>query len=127
MAEIKQKPSGEKRKAAKRKKRGGGDGGGAAPEDGAEQLRQAADRQVGLNSEKLADLLTKNALAGDLACARVLVGLAERKKPIPEPRAEPRMAERGPSQAEQLAAEPEWQGAPEDEEQEGESRYSRTG
>jgi hypothetical protein len=81
--------------------------------DGVERLRQEADKQVGQNSEKLASLLTKKALAGDLASTKVLVGLAERKKPRPEPKKK----WRGPSLAERLAAEPEWTG--EEEEDEG--------
>jgi hypothetical protein len=34
--------------------------------DGAEKLRQAADRRVGQHSKKIADLLVANALKGDL-------------------------------------------------------------
>jgi hypothetical protein len=73
--------------------------------DGAERLRQAADKQVGQNSEKLAGLLADKALKGDLASTRVLVGLAERKKP----HAKPATKRHGPSLAEQLSAEPKWQ------------------
>jgi hypothetical protein len=79
---------------------------GRAGKDGAEQLKRAADKRVGRNSEVLADLLTKKALEGDLASARVLVGLAERKKP----REKQVKKRRGPSLAERLVAEPEWQG-----------------
>jgi hypothetical protein len=75
--------------------------------DGAERLHQAADRRVGRISEKLADLLTEKALKGDLASARVLFGLAERKKPIQDLVKK----RRGPGLAERLAAEPEWQEA----------------
>jgi hypothetical protein len=75
-----------------------------ARKSGAERLRQAADRRVGRNSKKLADLLTEKALKGDLASTKVLVGLAERKKPSQEPAKK----RRGPSLAEQLAAEPQW-------------------
>ncbi len=81
-------------------------GGKAGRKDGAERLRQEADRRVGRNSKQLADLLTEKALGGDLASAKVLVGLAERKKPRPEPVKK----RRGPSEAELLAIEPEWQG-----------------
>ena len=80
--------------------------------DGAERLRQAADKRVGRISEKLADLLTDKALAGDLASTKVLFGLAERKKSSPEPVKK----RRGPGLAERWAAEPEWQGEPEDRE-----------
>jgi hypothetical protein len=79
--------------------------------DGAERLRQAADKRVGRNSEKLADLLTEKALDGDLASAKTLFGLAAGKKPIPEPVKK----RRGLSYAERLAAEPEWKGEVEDE------------
>jgi hypothetical protein len=61
---------------------------------------------VGRISEKLADLLTNKALAGDLASARVLFGLAERKKPMQEPVKK----RRGPGLAARWAAEPEWKG-----------------
>ena len=74
--------------------------------DGAERLRQAADKRVGRISEKLADLLRDKAMAGDLASAKVLFGLAERKKPSPEPV----KRRRGPRLTERWAAEPEWQG-----------------
>ena len=77
--------------------------------DGAEQMRQAADKRVGRISEKMADLLSDKALAGDLASARVLFGLAERKKPIQELV----KRRRGPGLAARLAAEPVWQEEPE--------------
>jgi len=77
-----------------------------AGKDGAELLHEAADRRVGQNSEKLADLLTQKALEGDLASTKTLVGYAERKKPKPEPVKK----RRGPSMAERWAAEPEWKG-----------------
>ena len=77
--------------------------------DGAERLRQAADRRVGRNSEKLADLLTEKALGGDLASAKTLIALAAAKKPIPEPVKK----EDEPSYADKLAKEPKWVGEPE--------------
>jgi hypothetical protein len=76
-----------------------------ARKDGAERMRQAADMRVGRISEKMADLLSSKALAGDLACARVLFGLAERKKPIQDLVKK----RRGPGLAARLAAEPPWQ------------------
>jgi hypothetical protein len=78
-----------------------------ARKDGAEQLHQAADRRLGRISEKLAELLTNKALEGDLASARVLFGLAERKKPIQEPVKK----RRGPGPAARFAVEPAWKGA----------------
>jgi VIT1/CCC1 family predicted Fe2+/Mn2+ transporter len=78
--------------------------GKTACKDGAERLRQAADKRVGWNSEELADLLTAKALKGDLASTRVLVTLAASKKPLPE-----RVKKRhGLSLAQRLAAEPQW-------------------
>jgi hypothetical protein len=86
--------------------------------DGAERLRQAADKRVFRNSEKLADLLTAKALEGDLASAKVLVALAGSKKPIEESVKK----WNGPSLAQQLAADAPWQGTKEDEDWEGGSK-----
>jgi hypothetical protein len=94
-----------KHKAVNRASRGS-----AARKDGAEQLRQAADRRVSRISEKLADLLEGKALEGDLASTKVLFGLAERKKPIPAPV----KRRRGLSPAQRLGAEPQWQGEEEE-------------
>jgi hypothetical protein len=80
-------------------------GGKRAHKDGAERLRQAADKRVGRNSEQLADLLETKALAGNLDSLKVLVMLAERKKPRPVPVKKPRR----PSLALRLGAEPEWE------------------
>jgi hypothetical protein len=90
-------------------------GGKTARKDGVERLRKAADKRVGRISEKLADLLEGNALKGDLASTKVLVGLAERKKPMPEPK----KRRRGPSLPDQLAQEPEWEGPEWDGDEEG--------
>lgn len=81
--------------------------------DGVERLRHAADKQVGQNWEELTNLLTAKALSGDLASAKALVALAAGKKPRPK-RAKKR---RGLTQAEQLAAEPPWQGKEEEDEE----------
>ena len=54
----------------------------AARSDGMEQLRREADIRVGRNAAKLADLLTKTALKGDLNNIKALVALAEKKKPV---------------------------------------------
>jgi hypothetical protein len=86
----------------------------ASRKDGAERLRQAADRRVGRNSEKLADLLTARALEGNLASAKTLIGLAAAKKPIPERVKK----QRGLSLAEKWANEPQWTGNLEDLEKE---------
>jgi len=86
-----------KREGARREK--------AARMDGVERLRMAADRALGRNVKKLSDRLAQRAVDGNLASLRVLVMLAEGKKPRPEPVKKPR----GPSRAQRLASEPEWE------------------
>jgi len=81
----------------------------AAHKSGAEQLRCAADRQVGRNSAQLADLMTEKALKGNLAYTKALMGFAEGKKP------EPVKKRRGPTLAQRLKAEPQWRGGDEEE------------
>lgn len=81
--------------------------------DGAERLRQAADRRVGRNANKLANLLTEKALAGSLADTKVLVALAERKKPAPKPERPRRPIL--PWTAAELEAQPQWEGPPPEE------------
>jgi len=73
---------------------------------GAERLRKAADKRVGTNSAKLADLLMKKALAGDMVSAKMLIALAEAKKP------EPPKKRKGPTVAQWWAAQPQWKGPP---------------
>ena len=78
---------------------------GAARKDGVDRLRWAADRRVGRDSEKLADLLSEKALEGDLASTKVLVALADGKSPAPvkqESAFKKLLAD--------LAVEPEWKG-----------------
>jgi len=75
--------------------------------DGVEQLRQAVDRRLGKNSEKIADVLEAKALQGDLATTKAMVGIAEKKKPEPvKKRHEPIL----PWSAAELAREPQWEG-----------------
>ena len=92
--------------------------------NGAERLRVAADKKVGRNSAKLADVLTKKALAGDLGCAKVLLALAEARKP------EPAKKLRGPTLAEWLLLDlkenGQWKGGKKEKEpweEEGEEDY----
>jgi len=80
--------------------------GKAARKSAAERLRQLADKRVGRHSKELADLLTGKALKGDLANIRALVGLAEGKKPEPEPVKK----KRWPTYAMMLAADTPWKG-----------------
>lgn len=86
-----------------------GDGtrqGQTAATDGAEALKKAADREVARNSKKLAEVLRKKAMEGDLASTKLLVTLAENKKPIEEAAEKPS----GPTLAQRWAAEPPWTG-----------------
>jgi hypothetical protein len=78
----------------------------AGRKDGAEELRQAADRQASLNADKLAGLLASKALEGDLASVKVLVSLADGKKPKEVKK------RRGKSYALRLGAEPGWVDVP---------------
>jgi hypothetical protein len=73
-----------------------------------ERLRRAADRRVGRDSEKLAELLSEKALQGDLASAKVLVALADGKKPAPA-----KQESAFKSLIANLAAEPDWKGGEE--------------
>jgi hypothetical protein len=111
MAEMQQEPKSKKAtrktggttgRTTRKKKSEEAAGEDSACTDGAERLRWAADRRVGRNSEKLAKMLTDQALKGDLASAKVLLALAEGKKPAVE--------KKGPvrSLALRLAAEPQW-------------------
>jgi hypothetical protein len=117
MAEARQKLSGDKAngktssknegKRASREKR--------ARKNGAERLRLAVDKRLGQNSETLANLLTNQAMGGDVAIAKALVELAEGKKPRPEPRKK----RRGPTAAELLMADIKQHGQWQDEQEEG--------
>lgn len=78
-------------------------------DDGAEQMRQAADLHVGLNSDTIASALAEKARAGDWASTKALMALAAGKKP----KAEKKKA--GPTLAEWLAGQPEWENAQKDE------------
>src|ERR1039458_4153714 len=78
-----------RRKSSKTTKTKGGkraSGEQTAPLDGAECLRQAVDRRLARNSEKLADMLEAKALEGDLATTKAMVVLADGKKPEPDPK-----------------------------------------
>jgi hypothetical protein len=121
MAEVRLKPA-EKGKAKKRagRKRGAGTTPvrglpkkavsrkaattKAEREDGVEKLKKAADKVLGRNSAKLANLLLDKAVEGKLEGARLLVKLAEGKKPP----VKPKRTWDGKTYAEMLASEPEW-------------------
>ena len=77
----------------------------AERQDGVEKLKKAADKVLGRNSAKLANLLLDKAVEGKLEGARLLVKLAEGKKPP----VRPKRTWDGKTFAEMLASEPEWE------------------
>ena len=84
MAVVPQKPRKEK-KASKKAA-----GNGTEPEkrvrgSGVERLKKAANRQVARKSAELAEMLMNKALEGKVESARLLVTLAEKKKPQEKP------------------------------------------
>jgi hypothetical protein len=76
--------------------------------NGLKRLQRAADRRLGRASETLADVLLKKAKEGRLESARLLVTLAERRKER-KPQEKKKKKREGPSWAELLASEPEWE------------------
>jgi len=76
--------------------------------NGLERLQRAADRRLGRASETLADLLLEKAKEGKLESAKLLVTLAERRKER-KPEEKKKKKREGPSWAELLASEPEWE------------------
>lgn len=107
MAELGRKSSRETAKGKTSSKNTGkrASRGKKARKAGAERLRLAVDKRLGQNSESLANMLTDQAMGGNVATTRAMVEIAEHKKPQPEPVKK----KRGRSLAERLAAEPEWQ------------------
>jgi hypothetical protein len=79
---------------------------------GAVLLRRAADKQVLQHAVKLAELLSKEALEGKLASAKMLVGLAERVDVVPQTKPK----RQGPTEAQILANDKPWEGSLDDEE-----------
>jgi hypothetical protein len=71
--------------------------------NGVERLKKAANMQVARKSSELAELLMNKALEGKLDSARLLVTLAEKKKP-PE---KPVKKRHGPTLLDLLESEPE--------------------
>lgn len=72
---------------------------------GLKKLSEEADKTLGEEGDVIADALSTEAKKGNIACAQLLVDLAERKgrrKRVPRPK------KAGESLATQLALEPEW-------------------
>ena len=78
---------------------------------GVEQLRKEADNVLRRKSKKLAVLLGEKAMTGDLNTVKVLVGLAEKKKPEPERKPEVGPVKERPLTAwiKRIANEPHWE------------------
>ncbi len=109
MALVQQKPRKEKKASRKAAGSGAEPEKGAGPEkpvrgSGVERLKKAANRQVARKSEELAEVLMDKALKGKMDSARLLVTLAEKKKP-PE---KPVKKRSGPTLLDLLESEPEW-------------------
>jgi hypothetical protein len=82
------------------------------------RLMKAADQMVAEHSEKLADLLAKDALKGKVASARLLVALSERmdeaRKKKSESKDRSKMRHGGLTAADLLGSEDEWESETED-------------
>jgi hypothetical protein len=72
--------------------------------NGVERLKKAANRQVARKSEELAEVLMNKALEGRVESARLLVTLAEKKKP----QEKPQKKSHGLKLIDLLESEPEW-------------------
>jgi hypothetical protein len=84
------------------------DGKMRASRAGVKKLRIAADKAIGLNSEKITASLMKQTLKGNVNSVKLLLSLAE-----PQPAQEKAGKRRGRrSAASELAGEPEWPGEP---------------
>jgi hypothetical protein len=76
--------------------------------DGAEMLKLAADKALVEITDVVVSKLREAAEKGDVVCVKTLMSFSERKKP----REKPKKRQRGLTLAQQLAAEPEWEGPP---------------
>lgn len=76
--------------------------------NGLERLKRAVNRRLKRESEALADLLLEKAKEGKIESVRLMVNLAERKKKI-KPEEKKKKRRDGPSWAELLVSEPEWE------------------
>ncbi|HUA93003.1 MAG TPA: hypothetical protein VL991_10565 [Terracidiphilus sp.] len=76
----------------------------AENEDGLESLRSAAHRQLGKNSNKIAETLGKRAAEGDLNSAKFLVAVVKENAGKASRKKRP-----GPSAVERLLLEPVWE------------------
>ena len=108
--------SGKSRSAAKQKgaeeeaEAGGARAGGKdrprrSNKNGAELLKQAADRELVKIAEQVAVQLKEKALDGDVTSVKTLVGFSEERKLTEKPK-----RRRGLTLAQQLASAPQWEG-----------------
>jgi hypothetical protein len=82
------------------------------PIDGGEKLRSAIDTEVGKRSTQIATALVNKTCAGNMSVARLLAEITGAKNP----RTKPPKKRCGPTLAEELAMEPQWQGPEEGDE-----------
>lgn len=76
--------------------------------NGLERLKRAVNRRLKRESEALADLLLDKAKEGKMDSMRLMVNLTERKKKA-KPDEKKKKRRDGPSWAELLVSEPEWE------------------
>ena len=92
------------------------------PGEGAEWLRCAIDKLVGQECGRIAKALVEKTIAGNMTGARLLVELSGAKNPLNRPVKK----RRGPTLAQQLAAEPQWTGPWPGEEETGAPAFERS-
>jgi hypothetical protein len=81
-----------------------------ARRDGAERLRQEADKVVYKITKKLAKLLEEKALAGNMTGIKTLVSLSDKKKALPEKARKERSPEDAAAEVIAYALGPQWDG-----------------
>jgi hypothetical protein len=74
--------------------------------NGFESMRSAVERQLGQNSRQIAEAFGKKAAGGDLNSAKFLVAVAVAEKKTKKTM---RKKRDGPTEAQRLALEPQWQ------------------
>jgi hypothetical protein len=82
-----------------------------AEPDGIESFRDAAEKELAVYGERIAEALRQKAVAGDLNCAKFLTSTARKKK---DPNGE-RVC--GKSVAQRLVEGPRWEGPPEEDDE----------
>ena len=92
------------------------------PGEGAERLCAAVDKLVSEECGRIARALVDKTISGNMAGARLVAELSGAKNP----RNKPVKKWLGPSRADQWAAEPQWKGPSEDDEETGAPAFERS-